>query len=80
MSDWINVKDELPEPKVWVLLFIASIKEGGGIGIGCRDLPIGGKYGYSVDSSTDWYSRGYRYHDYEITHWQPLPSKPNELV
>lgn len=78
MSEWVKCSERLPEPHEWVLLFIATVKNGGCIATGCRDIPINDKYDYTVDSSTDWHSRAYRYRDYEITHWQPLPEPPRE--
>jgi len=77
MNEWISVKDKLPEPKEYVLLWLPSVGTGC-TAIGCRDTPIGTKNSdYYADSNTDWYARQYRYRDYEVTHWMPLPEPPN---
>jgi len=82
MSEWISVKDRLPDFGVKVLVYWRPIdhkfrpfhRE---ITIASRTehLP---REGSSLDSPY-WWSNG-QYYDTEtfITHWQPLPEPPKE--
>lgn len=72
MSEWISVKDRLPEEDVSVLVFGSS-----GLFIGSYDY--GNKYMESY-----WSSEKYKHiectEDYEpVTHWMPLPQPPKDL-
>lgn len=70
MSEWISVKDRLPEPGEDVLLYFGN-NHG-------NNMTVGGKY--NLDES--WYSitDGEFYTDCDTTpsHWMPLPEPPEE--
>lgn len=64
MSEWISVKDRLPEASTWILIGGANI---GSVDHGCRignDFYMHGEY----DKKMSW-----------ATHWMPLPKPPKDL-
>lgn len=80
MTEWISVKDRLPDNDVYVLIFSTKTLFGGAqnaIYVGCYE----GKKCYKPD---EWIIRcecsGYEFdHDHPfVTHWMPLPEKPND--
>jgi len=75
MSEWISVKDRLPEDKVSVLIFVASENK-----IHASELCDLHKHGLSCE---DWHL-SYDSHEFlgfpknEVTHWMHLPSPPKD--
>jgi hypothetical protein len=70
MSEWISVKDQLPESDKYVLLFVPN--EDPKIISGCLRT-YREDYIHYVSSL---YEAHFRPHN--ITHWQPLPSPPDQ--
>jgi len=67
MSEWISVKDSLPEKDVKVLAcdpYTIRIAE---YGVGYLENDIE-RLGWWIDQNFDWD---------EVTHWMPLPDNPN---
>lgn len=71
MSEWISVKDRLPEPDKDVLLFF---------GYGQCSMAVGGKY----ELDDGWYSitDGEYYTDCDTPplYWMPLPTPPKRIA
>jgi len=64
--EWISVKDRLPEPNDYVLLYDSSLNlvyEGKLL---ASDFYYSERAGYSADIGDDC----------EVTHWMPLPEPP----
>lgn len=85
MSQWISVKERLPEPLKPVLLCVSD-KRLFDDGEKCQVL-----CGYYDNTIEDWYITAFRrdemlallneekrLHKITITHWQPLPDLPTE--
>lgn len=74
MSEWISVKDHLPEHNQRVLIFAES-KEGFDTIIQISHI---GNVGLFPSTPTwDWIAPfQYFFMNYEITHWMPLPKPP----
>lgn len=64
-SEWISVKDRLPEPLVYVLVYIPD------------DVPYTIREGF-LSPSGMWHASLYDRGHSEITHWMPLPKPPKE--
>ena len=65
MTDWISVKDRLPEDKNRVLVWYMGRR---------YEMPLFAEW----DRSQWWDHEGLAFGDYSkhITHWQPLPEPP----
>lgn len=71
MSEWISVKDRLPDKIGDYLVHMHYVPNGFGYAV-CTylgDEGIDGVYGFSVPESQ-------RRNGGKITHWQPLPNPP----
>lgn len=64
MSEWISVKDRLPEHKGDYLVYWESTNQWGLLSNNIETVYFRGK--------TQWAKR-----NDDITHWMPLPEKPN---
>jgi len=77
MSEWISVKDRLPDVKVMVLVFdetfIKSDSYDNKKGYGAFRAP-GVRFGYLFESG-NFRSEGVNGFS-KITHWMPLPAPP----
>lgn len=67
-SKWINVKEQLPEENKLIIIF----DEGFGINIAFRRFSS-----IHYEWSSMW-DENYQFFS-EVTHWMPLPNKPEEL-
>lgn len=71
MSEWISVKDRLPEPDVLILV-IANGKPHKNITLeGAYELAEYDPEGWILEMWPEWM-------DAEVTHWMPLPEPPKE--
>lgn len=78
MSEWISVKDRLPEHDTDVLVF-AEGKHEAFIGESVITITHIGNHKFWPDSPDHWeWVSPWQYFmtDYEITHWMPLPKPP----
>ena len=66
MSEWISVKDKMPEPRIDVLVF----NQFNGIKIGWCDKT-------RLFKDLEWLVYGSDEEPF-ITHWMPLPNPPKE--
>lgn len=66
MSEWISVKDRLPDPGITKILVLVQHRHGAIIDM-ARYL---GKQGFDLVSWKLW--------DSDVTHWMPLPEPPGE--
>ena len=73
MSEWISVKDGLPEDDVRVLVCGNGGDESHVIAI---TQYTHRKYGYNIEGWIEPWQ--YFFYNYEITHWMPLPEPPKE--
>lgn len=62
MSQWISVKDRLPELYSSVLVYTWN----------------GYHRVWWRDEDNDWHSESYAYDPEEVTHWMSLPTPPTE--
>lgn len=65
MSEWISVKDRMPDVGEWVLTFSEKAL------VDIEDFPF--DIGY-LRPDGEWRHIGW---EYEVTHWMPLPEPPN---
>ena len=65
MSEWISVKERLPDDFEWVLAVD-------------KDRCVGEAMFSSMDGS--WDGPYGEYHLYGVTHWMPMPEPPGEEV
>lgn len=66
MSEWISVKDRMPEPFVSILVHIPE------------DEPFPTVHEGYLTNDVNWYAAHYTRESDEITHWMPLPEPPKE--
>lgn len=71
MTNWISIKDRLPEFGESVL--ISSLPKGS---ISIAELPVG--YINHPDSGLPLFMGGFR-GLLEVSHWQPLPEPPSDI-
>ena len=68
MSNWISVKDRLPDDKDKYLVLTSQDKQQW---TGCYNLSV---------KPNEWLLHGWTtkdgWHPFEVTHWQPLPEPP----
>ncbi len=75
MTEWIDVKDRLPEPNIDVLAWVTSIEK--------TFFEAGEKYA-AIERFCLWSDgvdpsfRSDRFYPAKVTHWQPLPEAPKE--
>lgn len=67
MTDWISVKDRLPEAKQRVLFIAKSVH---------REMI--GTYSHTGERGVVWFRSGYQNKSYTASHWMPLPEPPKE--
>jgi hypothetical protein len=67
VSEWISVKDRLPDENVWVIVAANGVTQYGTAFLDCEGWNWFG--GESDIAPT-----------YEMSHWQPLPEPPKETV
>ena len=65
MTEWINVKDKLPEYNEWVLAYPTKKN---GVAMGFLSKTAGE---WVTAQITDWWQ--------QPTHWMPLPEPPDNL-
>ncbi len=72
MSEWINVKDRLPQDKTETIIIFS---DGFCVYFGryYDGDSFDGEPLFKVESSN-----GHIFRDSEVTHWMPLPEPPNE--
>jgi hypothetical protein len=68
MSEWIRVKDRLPEIEKKVLVWDEEIPDPEFVDIGYYDPDFNPKNG--------WHCKEYM--DCHVTHWRPLPKPPEK--
>ena len=74
MSEWINVKDRLPEHNQRVLIFAEGKEDFNTI---IQISHIGNVGLFPSTPEWDWIAPfQYFFTNYEITHWTPLPNPP----
>ncbi len=73
MSEWISVKERLPEKGQFVLIICA----GSSIPISASYEP-GEYYEWDENCNCGGYGSEKHFYQNEITHWMPLPEVPNE--
>lgn len=76
MSEWISVKDRLPE-KIANKVIVCC--KNGYVGFGHYEKFNGFQTWYNLESQkpfTDWDLKNCE--TYEVTHWMPLPQPPEE--
>ena len=72
LNPWVSVKERLPEPDVYVLIY-----NGKWIGVG-RHRPLDDGY---MEESERWQSETSEFIEHlgpKVTHWMPLPEPPDE--
>ena len=67
MSEWINVKERLPEPYESVLVHMPEEK------------PLPTVHEGYITGNGKWYAAHCPREADEITHWMPMPSAPEEV-
>src|SRR5690554_5003726 len=76
MSNWINVKDRLPEREEVVLCWDQSEGEA------CTGMRVDRNDGWKAEWLTSYWSGTHCSTDYygrtDITHWMPLPALPGD--
>ena len=65
-DDWIETKKELPKGK------LGKTDE-----VIVYNKDIGRKIGWFIFANGKWVINGVAFYKDEVTHWQPLPEKPN---
>lgn len=71
MSNWISVKDRLPETDNLVLV-VVSIKP-------CENITLNGAFGLAEYSEGEWILEMWpEWEDAVVTYWMPLPEPPKE--
>ena len=65
-EEWVSVDERLPETQAWCLCAI----KGGVLVYACE-------YFHTIKQ---WYGYGDAFPETRITHWQPLPNPPQNLV
>jgi hypothetical protein len=82
-NDWISVKDKLPEPGIYVLIY-GTPKEDPEHTDGKIAITLMSNYPYIVGNRTvdPYWVMPWQYFsvDYEITHWMPLPNAPEGVT
>lgn len=80
MSDWISVKDRLPEDKARVLIYAHERNNPETWIIDSGTYVPYGRFTFMFFLDHD---REYRFKEisshYTVTHWQPLPEPPREV-
>ncbi len=66
MTEWISVKDGLPEPYVSVLCYMPN------------EMPCTTVHEGFVTNKGIWHSNYYDRKPDEVTYWMPLPQPPEE--
>ncbi|WP_082103222.1 DUF551 domain-containing protein [Robbsia andropogonis] len=75
MSGWIKVSDKLPPPDEPVLvLYFRDIR----VGVRCKETPGFEDTFSSYDYWDDAYDDGQAWEWNDVTHWMPLPEKPEQ--
>ncbi len=69
MSEWISVKDKLPDKPGEYLVYYKGRA-------GLIDYAAFGEYSVGYFRGTSWDNNSYR--GYVITHWVPLPKQPED--
>jgi Protein of unknown function (DUF551) len=72
MSEWISVKDKLPEPGEWVLIKLNKNP---------HLMPMDVSY-HLPQSEYPWFGN-YHIRNYDmscVTHWMPLPEPPSGQI
>lgn len=72
MSKWVSTKDRLPEDREKVLIY--SYKRQTQVGYLFKNIEESPKYFFICDAE----HTGKRFNLYEISHWMPLPTPPNQ--
>ena len=64
-TEWISVKDRLPEQDTWVLVYSA------------RAFIFSHQMVCLHGEPRQFFAKGFELHPDEITHWMPLPEPPH---
>ena len=76
MSEWISVKERLPEEKGWYQVYAPSYYGGSSSGLANINGTMFAKW-----SGKSWsIETGYHKRPGCVTHWMPLPEPPGEEV